>query len=252
MRSLIDRDEGTLTMTRRTLIVFLSVILFAPAKTWASEFVVLTSTVSSVSVGQVVSAGQKIEIPEKARLILINETGKTVTIKGPYSGVPGGEGKPQTSRFIKALASLVTTTEQDTRAVGAIRAAGIRTKRQALMINISETGDYCLLKGNKEEITRYKSEKFSDVTIVATKDGKQTKFPWPKESPYTPWPGALTLEDGGTYLASQSGKDTRTMMIMHRMEGDFSTDIPLALAMGAQGCVEQAKMIFALVRRSAQ
>ena len=239
-------------MTRRTLIVFLTVLFWAPGAALASEFVVLTSTVSSVSVGQVVSAGQKIEIPDKARLVLINETGKTMTLKGPYSGVPGGNSAPQKSRFIKALASLVTTTEQDTRAIGAIRAAGIRTKRQALMINISETGDYCLLDGTTEEVTRYKSETFADVTIVAAKGGQSTSFLWPNETRDVPWPGDLALDDGGTYLVSQAGKDTRTMLIMHRMGGDYSTDIHLALAMGAQGCIEQAKMMLALVRRTAK
>lgn len=239
-------------MTRRISILFLTILLLAPGAALASEFVVLTSTVSSVAVGQVVSAGQKIEIPEKARLVLINQTGKTVTLRGPYSGVPGGDSKPQKSRFIKALASLVTTTEQDTRAVGAIRAAGIRTKRQALMINISETGDYCLLEGAQEEITRYKSETFDGVTIVAAKDGRSVSFDWPHETRDLRWPDKLALDDGSTYLVSQAGKDTRTMMIMHRMGGNYSTDIHLALAMGGQGCIEQAKMLLALVRRSAK
>ena len=242
-------------MKIRNWTAFLASFLVWCAAAQASEFVVISPTVSSIGAGQVIAAGQRLVLPAKARVILVNEAGKTVSLRGPYEGKPGGESKGGKSRFIAALASLVSTTEQDARSVGAIRAANIRTKRQAIMINISETGDYCLIEGGRDEITRYRSEKSATITIAAVKDGSaqppQT-FPWPKDARQIAWPASLPIEDGATFLVGQADKDTRTMLVMHRLSGDVPTDVHLVVEMGAKGCLEQATMMLALIRRGAK
>lgn len=233
-------------------ITFAAAFLLWCGTVQASEFVIISTTVSTLTAGQIIGAGEKIILPEKGRAVLIDESGRTVALKGPYAGIPGGGGGGGKSQLVAALSSLISTTEQDTRSVGAIRAAGIQTMRQALMINLSETGDYCLLKGHREEITRYEFEKGASITITAAKGGKTETLPWPKGSRQMAWPGALPLADGATYLVGQEGKDTRTMLVMHRLSGQFPTHAHLAISMAVQGCMEQARMVLALMRREAK
>lgn len=232
--------------------LFLALLFVWHGAAAAAEFVVLSSTVASVSVGQIIEPGQRITLPEKARLVLVNEAGRTISLKGPYAGAPGGEAKGGKSKFVAALASLVRSTEEDAHSVGAIRAASIRNKRQAMMINISETGDFCLFEDGGEELTRYQSETWPEINITAVADGRSQTVAWPKGARTLPWPEALPIKNGATYLVDQSGKDSRTMLVMHRLSGEYPTDAHLVVEMASRGCLEQSKMMLALIRRSAR
>jgi len=238
---------------RTALAIFLSLTVFAGSHAFAGDFVVLSSTAPSIQVGSVVSDGAEITVPPRRRVVLVSEAGRTISLRGPFQGVPGGgESAGGGQQFVKALASLVRTTQADAKSVGAIRAAGIRTDREAMMINVSETGDYCIFGSGGRELTRYKSEKWKSLTLVAAADGAAETIPWPAGTRVIPWPKKIPLKHGATYLVQQAGKDSRTMVVAHFLEGKFATDAHRVLALAKMGCMEQAKMMLALMRKTAK
>jgi len=146
----------------------------------------------------------------------------------------------------------VRSTQEDTGSVGAIRAAGILTREDALMINASESGDYCILDPKSVQITRYKQETAPSIVLNAVKGDTRQEIKWPTGQNNTPWPTAAVLDDGAVYLIEQPGKDTRTMITLHRMDGKAESDIHQAILMAEEGCMEQAKMLLALVKKQAK
>ena len=65
------------------------------------------------------------------------------------------------------------------------------------------------------------------------------------------WPEGLPLSDGARFLVTQEGKDTRTLITLHQIDGDAPTAAHLAVALVAKECVEQARLMLVYLRRSA-
>ncbi len=233
------------------LILGLALISSWPTGALAEDFIVLSSTTPEFKVGGVVPSGTKVELAPRKRLVLVNAAGRTLKLTGPYSDTPGGAPGKGASNVMAALASLVRTTQEDARSVGAVRAAGISTERQAMMVNVSETGDYCGYEGAARELTRYKFEKGATVTITAVEDAKAETLEWDRNNPFLPWPKSIPIQDGATYLVGQDGKDSRTMIIMHQLGEKKENPVETVLEMGTKGCLEQVKMLLALMRKSA-
>lgn len=231
------------------LALAVSVLTFSPS-TAEAEYVVLASTVDSPKAGDVINDGEEVVLPPLGVIKLINALGRTVTLSGPYKGVPEASGGGGDGKFALAMSSLIRTSAVDTGSVGAIRAAGIREQRQALMVNISETGDYCVMGGTDLTLTRYKSETAGNVTITAVADGAKAEVPWPSGHADLPWPGTLKASDGAVYLVDQEGKNSRIMLIMHDLPTKPENDALLALELAERNCLEQARMVLALLRNT--
>jgi hypothetical protein len=245
-------------MRKWVLIVFSIVVLGAPPA--AAEFVVLSSTQASVAVGAVIGDTQKIKLAANKTILLIDKAGRTITVNGPFDGVvkgPGGGGGR--SKLVRALSGLIRDNEEDAHSVGAIRAVAkqkieqtVTSKEAAMVINISETGDYCLLPDNKRELIRYHTEPGGEVTLTAVADGTAHVVPWPKNAAKVTWPTELKIEDGARFLVSQAGKDSRTLITVHALAAEAPTEAHLAVSLIAKECIEQARLILVYIRRSAK
>ena len=241
-------------MLRMAIALFLA-LLFAPHMA-AAEFVVLSSTEASVPPGSVIGDDQKITVAKNKTLQLIDKSGRTITLNGPHKGivkVSGGEGK---SKLVRALSSLIREYEQDAKSVGASRKSDkkriedtIDSKESAMVINISETGDYCLLSGVAPKVIRYHSEKGKKVVLTAIANGASQAVDWPDETIAAAWPDALPVSEGARFLVTQEGKDTRTLLTLHQVPDDAPTKVHLAVALSGKECIEQARLMLVHIRR---
>lgn len=227
-------------------------ILWADA-VLAEELVIVDSTLPILTPGSVLDGSKPLALPERSRVVLVSESGRTIALNGPWRGKPaeavGGAGDGN-GRLVTALASLVRTSQEDAHSIGAIRAAGVKTRADALMINLSESGDYCIADTRIVEITRYASETGARVTLNLVKSDLTATLSWPAGRDRSPWPGDLPIKDGGTYLVEQDGKDSRTMIVLHTIVDDAPTDAHRAVFMAEKGCSEQARMLLALLRKA--
>lgn len=218
----------------------------------AEPLVVIESTVAALAPGATVESAAPLTLPERSRVVLVSETGKTMVLAGPWQGKPGAgsaSGGGGDARLVTALSSLVRTAQEDAHSVGAIRAAGIKTRADALMINLSESGDYCIADAKTVDVTRYASDTGARVIVNAVKGDRSVALTWPAGRDRTAWPADLPLEDGATYLIEQDGKDSRTMVVVHAIVDDMPTEAHRAVFMAEKGCIEQAKMLLALLRK---
>lgn len=242
----------------RLAIAIFSAVIFSSFPALA-EFVVLSSTESSVPPGTVIADDQKIKVAKNKTLQLIDKAGRTVTLNGPHQGVVKFEGGEGESKLVRALSSLIREYEQDAKSVGAIRKIDkkriedtIDSRESAMVINISETGDYCLLSGVAPKVVRYHSEKGKQVVLTAIANGASLAVDWPSETIAAAWPGGLQPSDGSRFLVTQEGKDTRTLLTLHELADDAPSDVHLAVQLSTKECIEQARLMLVHIRRSTQ
>jgi len=238
-------------LSTRIAIVIAILIGFLPDPLSAEEFVVLASTASKYKVGDVIADGAVVEVPARKRLVLMSALGRSLTLIGPYAETPGTAGRSVGGQVVQALASLVRTTEEDATSVGAVRAANLKDRDEALALNISATGDYCLVPGSPVIMTRYTSDTGSKIMVTDVLMNTNASAAWPKEGRTISWPAKLKIADGNRYLATQSLKDTRTLLTLHKLPKGLSTDVELLLALAERDCTEQAHMLLAVIRREA-
>ncbi len=244
---------------RKWVLIVLSIVVFG-AHPAVAEFVVLSSTQASVAVGSVVGDNQKIALAANKTVLLIDKAGRTITLNGPFEGVVKGKGGTGgKSKLVRALSGLIRDNEEDAHSVGAIRAVAKRkieetvtSKTAALVINISETGDYCMLPGIDRELIRYHTETAAKVTITAIANSASQVVKWPGKALKTAWPSALPVKDGDRFLVSQAGKDTRTLITLHEIAGEGPSDAHLAVSLVAKDCIEQARLMLVHIRRAAK
>lgn len=225
----------------------------------AAEFVVLSSTQASVAAGSVIADDQKVTLAANKTVQLIDQAGRTITLNGPYDDVVKAEGGKGESKLVRALSSLIREYEQDARSVGAIRATDkkriedtITSKESAMVVNISETGDYCFFPGALPKIVRYHSEKSPKVTLTAIANGATHTFDWPSDTVKAGWPDPMPTGDGARFLVSQEGKDSKTLITLHEIPDGAPTVAHLAIALTGQECIEQARLMLVHLRRASQ
>lgn len=229
--------------------------LLAPQPALAQNLVVLESTLPNYALGTEVSADAALNLPDKSRLVLVTEDGRSVVLAGPYQGNAKsklGAGGGGNKAFSTALASLVRSAQEETSSVGAVRAAGIGTHDEALMVNLSESGDYCVADPAKLMMTRYKHETGPKLSITVVADSSEVQIAWPSGTDRTAWPAAAKFDDGAKFIVSQDGKDSRTLITLVKVSGSYPTLAHEAVEMANAGCAEQARMLLALMRRQAK
>jgi len=217
-----------------------------------SSYVVLMSSVPAYKSGDQIEADQDLDVPANKQLVLINAVGQTLKLKGAFQGK--AQDKAQAAgdgpgRSMKALASLIRSADEDTSSVGAIRAASLKSSTQALAINLSETGNYCF--ANQADITleRYRSDTGAKVTLTDLKTGQELQFAAPGSGQSVPWPDGLEAAEGARFLVQQEGKDTKTLLTLRKLSPPLDDDFNVLVSLGELGCMEQARMLLAVMRR---
>ena len=244
----------------RTALTLFFTVVFLFARPAFAEFVVLSSTEKSIAVGAVIGDAQEISLPKNKTLMLIDQAGRTIKLNGPHKGkIEGKSGGTTDSTQVKALSSLIRDNEDDARSVGAIRKIDkkriedtIDSKEAAMVVNISETGDYCLLEGIAPKLVRYHSEKGKNAVLTAIANGASQPITWLENQVASSWPDKLQASDTARFLVTQEGKDTRTLLTLHQLEDNAPTVAHLAIALSGKECIEQARLMLVHMRRSAQ
>ncbi|WP_419799388.1 MAG: hypothetical protein ACNI26_06955 [Terasakiella sp.] len=239
-------------LNKKLLTAGLALVMGLSTQAFASSYVVISSSIKTFKAGDQITSETIVDIPDKKSVVFINAQGKTLHLKGPYKdklekdGAGGGD-----SKAMRALASLVKTTAEDSSSVGAIRAASLKGRDQALAINISETGDYCIIDSKQPIIDRYKKENYATVTLVNVADSMAETLKWKDAGEINQWPENLKITDGDRFLVMQEGKDSKTLINLHILENRTYSDVEFLVSLAAKECNDQARGLLAIIQREA-
>jgi len=242
-------------MTGRWISSFIGILLMTAAfSAQAQQWVVIASGAPSLKPGQVVKSGTAIEIPAGASVTLVSETGKTVTLKGPFSGPAkaGGQGGGKGSgddKLIASLSGLLSGSGKETGFLGAMRAVTPpKPPSDAWVIDTGKSGDVCVQAKGPVMLWREKAARARILTLKNLTDKSRSKAEWPAGSATLEWPSKVTLTDGARYLLRMKGSRAARKLKLHLVPGGLASDAHRAVWMARNGCEKQAMRLLAGLR----
>ncbi len=229
------------------LLALFAVLAISPA--WANKILVLESDgVNDFAAGRTFDGGKTISVPAAARLVLMDERGVAVTIKGPYTGVPGGgSGGATGPSFLDRLAAIVKSpTAGDSHpAPGATRSmTPVAVLPNMWALDVTATGSACVRRGEDAVLWRPQPRPATSISFTrrTANAGAPVTKPWRINDPTLPWPNELPLDEGTSYVVTLDTSTTQHILTVHVAPTTDSETATLDW-MASAGCTAQAKAL---------
>ena len=218
----------------------------------AGELVVIASTDSEFGVGSVLDGARAIQVADGQSVTLVSSDGRTLKLRGPYSGRPDPAPDTGDSGLLDALADIVKPTKKDVSTAGIMRST-LYAPKQPWVIDSGQSGAHCVLPGRPVLLWRPIAVGAASAALKADADpsggqsgdpaGGQADVTW-RDGGYTaPWPAGLPLADGATYQLEFAVTGKTQRLSIHQVPGELDSDVSRAVWMHAKGCTAQAKAL---------
>ena len=166
----------------------------------------MESTVAAIRVGSALDMGAAISIPAGSHIRAVLPSGKTQTIKGPYTGTVADLAKGQpinegVTAWIKNILKTGGATESTPGATRSI-ARPPETPRAAFSWSTIPVADgtVCVEKGAKLRLVRVASAKLRSASpFVDSGNGQQAEAQWEAGSDTADWPSGVAPRADVTY-----------------------------------------------------
>lgn len=215
----------------------------------AADLVVVASTAADIAPGAVVKSDAALKISAGASVTLISAAGKTITLKGPHAGPPGGGDGGANPTLISSLSGLLAGSGKDTAAVGTMRAmAPAQPPTDPWAIDVDHSGDRCVRHVGAVTLWRGRGEHARMVSLINLKDNREIEAEWAAGADTMGWPSQLPLADDGRYLVRIKGRSSAAKITLHRLPADLPTDAHRAAWMADHGCRSQALRLLATIK----
>jgi hypothetical protein len=238
----------------------------APAPGTAS-FVIISSTADGMKKGDRIATGQSIAVPSGTRVVLMDASGKVMTVRGPFSGTLGtSEPQAPTPRatgafrsvsdaagLIERLGDALRDQAEAPRRIGAFRGVGAAglglgaAPADPWTIDVTAAGHWCVAADRAVTLSRGAGTGFESITIETKPSGARMDVPWPRTQATVQWPASVPLKNGATYDLRLGA--TTTSIALHMLDQKGLTSGQVALWMAEQGCQRQASAMIDSLER---
>jgi hypothetical protein len=159
-----------LKLVLKSLIVGL--LALSPLSSYAIKLIVIDARSAQLKAGASIDSATAVALKEGERATLVAPDGKSVTLKGPFSGPAMAESSTAADPKA-ALAALVNTRDARTSSVGVIRAGTDAAKLpEPWLIDMSRPGTRCLLEGQTPIWWRPETDHEDKFTVFPAKKDK--------------------------------------------------------------------------------
>jgi hypothetical protein len=177
----------------------------------AEDAVLLASTVPGYVPGMVVSANDKLNVPDGASATLLFQSGEMLRLTGPFEGTLGQQQVKPGESSVSMLADLFRMHGVDATVIGGTRATGGTGSRISIddvLVDAQHSGTYCIEPSTSVWVTRANGD--SRVYAVRHKGSSRT-LGWPAGAERTEWPADVPIEDGSQFEISADGAARATV-----------------------------------------
>lgn len=209
----------------------------------ASELVVVQARGASFTPGQVIGDGQSVEVPAGGSVMLMSADGSSVTLSGPYSGVPsvGGDGDRDRG-VVDALSQMFKKRQASIESLGAVRATGVDTEDDSLpqpwVVSVHATGPVCVRPDQAAVLWRRDGSTQANVELRELGGAFRGTAPWPAGHQTLRLPASFQFKDGRQYRTKLDGQEA-TFTILE-IPATIDNDGVRAAWMASKGCEPQA------------
>jgi len=232
-------------MSRIVLSAFLGLLLMT-VHAAAQDLVVIASSASGIKAGQMVKSGAALDVPAGADVTLVSQSGKTIMLKGPFSGVPGGgAGGGGDKSLVSSLSKLLSASDGKSAALGTMRAGVPKEPSSPWAVEVGRSGTHCVPADGPVILWRGDAAKASSIRIKNMTAGAKAEIAWPAGAKTLAWPAEATVADGNTYLLRLKDNKTASKVTLHLVPAELPSAPHKAVWMAEKGCDKQAMHLLA-------
>jgi hypothetical protein len=200
----------------------------ASASPATAQLYVMESTVAAIRVGSAFDMNATINIPAGGHIRAVLPSGKTQTIKGPYTGTVAelAKGQPINEGVTAWLKNILKTggaTESTTGATRSItRPVKFRTAFSWSTVPVVDGTTVCVEKGAKLRLARAAPSKAERVTVLDTVSGQQAEVQWEANRDTADWPSGVTPRTDVVYYVLLPDRPRRqiTLRVLERLPAE--------------------------------
>ena len=208
----------------------------------AGQLVVIASKGSEIGVGAILDGAKPIELDAGAAVTFVSADGRTLKLKGPYSGVPDPSPRVNGTDLLDALSDIVKPADKDVSSAGIMRAS-IYAPKDPWVIDSGRSGAQCAAIGRTAPLWRAIAVGPASASLKA--GARQAPVQWQDGSYTAPWPAEIPLRDGASYEIQFTVTKKTERLSLHLLPEDVAGDLRRAVWMHGKGCTTQAKALLA-------
>lgn len=215
----------------------------------AAPLIVVDARGGSLKAGQRIDSARPITLKEGERVTLIGPDGKTITLRGKFSGPPmlraGAATEPK-----QALAALLATRKARTSRVGVVRGASDSRPLplpQPWLIDVSSPGERCLRAGQQPIWWRPQAAAPQKFTLLPLDQSWRADFEWAAGQHGIAAPPLAEFQEQTSFLIRMDEQDHG--ITVNLVPADLENDLVLASWMLEKGCIQQADALLRQLER---
>jgi Domain of unknown function (DUF4384) len=198
----------------------------------------------------VVSATDRLSVPEGASATLLFQSGEMMRLGGPFEGTLGQQQVKATGNSVAMLADLFRLHGVDATMIGGTRSTNVARSGSSIddvLIDAERSGTYCVEPSTSVWITH----PTGDPRMYAVRrKGSTRTLGWPSGAERVEWPADVPIEDGSQFEIATDGsaRATVTFRAMPSSVGPGPATVATGILLG---CREQFNDELRRVSRSA-
>jgi hypothetical protein len=185
-----------------------------------AQVYVIESSVPDIKVGAQLAMADSLSIPAGAAIRAVLPSGKTQTVKGPYSGPVADLAKGQeiNEGVVGWLKNIMQTGGATEATPGATRSAAPARPRATARFSwanvpTSIDGSVCVGKDVKLQLARAPVPVAQRVAVVDLDSAARAEAEWAVSADLVAWPASVVVRPGGTYYLMVEGRPRRQLKL---------------------------------------
>jgi hypothetical protein len=203
--------------TLRSLLGLVALLVASPAR---ADLHVIESTVPAITAGRQLSDHDTITLPAGTHIRVVLPSGKTQTVKGPFTGTVAdlSKGQPRNEGVLAWLKGLLDTGGATETTAGATRSIGREMPRPRVgfswsSVPVTIDGSVCIAKGTQLHLVRAPSASPDRVAVIDAASGQRGEAQWQAGSDTAAWPANLAPRPDATYLIVVGDRAPRKVVL---------------------------------------
>ncbi len=206
----------------------------------AADLVVVEARGIGLHPGEAIDPAKPLVLKEGQHITLITSSGATIKLDGPYDKPPTADQNGGTNLSM-TLAALTTQNQARTGEIGATRGAAPAAKLpNPWMLDVSRTGNVCMLDGHAAEFWRPDAKRASNLSVMPSDRSWKSEARWSAGRDSMPVTSDVPLRGGSTYFVTLDGNEAA--MTVNAIPA-LDTKAMRVAWMANKGCEAQAEAL---------
>jgi hypothetical protein len=205
---------------------------------------VIESGVAAIKVGSQLADRDSITIPAGAQIRVVLPSGKTQTVRGPFTGTVAdlAKGQPRNEGVLTWLKDFLKTGGATEATPGATRSIGREVPKPRIgfswsAVPVTMDGSVCIDKNARLELVRAPNTPAERVAVIDAASSERGEAQWEAGSDRAAWPANLAPRPDGTYHIIVGDRPPRRIVL--RVLPNLPADDDVLTELHRLGCKQQ-------------